>query len=68
MPRVLIDIDDDLLARAAAYLGTATTTDTVNSALGAVVRTAVFDAFAEFAAAGGLADLSDPAVMIRAWR
>jgi Arc/MetJ family transcription regulator len=59
MPKTLIDIDDDLLARAAAHLGTATPQDTVNAALGLVVRAAAFDAFSEFVAEGGLADLSD---------
>lgn len=68
MPKTLIDIDDDLLTRAAVHLGTATKKDTVNAALGLVVRAAAFDAFVEFAADGGLTDLSDPDVMMQAWR
>jgi Arc/MetJ family transcription regulator len=68
MAKTLVDIDDDLLTAAAAHLGTTTKKDTVNAALGLVVRAAAFDAFLEFANEGGLADLSDPDVMIRAWQ
>ena len=68
MAKTLIDIDDELLTQAAVHLGTATKKDTVNAALALVVRAAAFDAFSEFVAEGGLADLSDPEVMMRAWR
>jgi len=68
MAKTLIDVDDDLLARAAAHLGTKTKKDTVNSALEAVVRAAAFEAFVQFAEGGGLDDLLDPEVMKQAWR
>ena len=68
MAKTLIDIDDDLLARAAAHLGTTTKKDTVNRALEILVRAAAFDRFVEFAKEGGLDDLSDPDVMKQAWR
>lgn len=68
MSKTLVDIDDDLLARAAAHLGTTTKKDTVNTALARVLRAAAYDDFVEFARGGGLDDLSDPDVMIQAWR
>lgn len=68
MAKTVIDLDDDLLARAAAHLGTSTKKATVNSALEMVVRAAAFEAFVEFVSEGGLRDLSDPDVMNQAWR
>lgn len=68
MAKTVIDLDDELLGRAAAHLGTRTKKDTVNTALALVVRAAAFDDFVEFVAEGGLDDLSDPAVMMQAWR
>lgn len=38
MTRTMIDLDDDLLARAAAELGTATKKDTVHAALRVALR------------------------------
>lgn len=68
MAKTLIDIDEDLLTRAAAELGTSTKKDTVNRALAMVVRAAAFDVFVDHAKSGGLDDLSDPEVMKGAWR
>lgn len=68
MAKTVIDLDDELLARAAEHLGTKTKKDTVNTALERVVRAAAFDRFVEFAKEGGLDDLSDPEVMKQAWR
>lgn len=68
MSKTLIDIDDDLLAKASAHLGTETKKDTVNRALALVVRAAAFERVVEFAQSGGFDDLLDPAVMREAWR
>lgn len=68
MTKTLIDVDDDLLTRAAAHLGTKTKKGTVNRALELVLRAAAFDDFVDFARSGGLDDLSDPEVMKGAWR
>lgn len=68
MTKTLIDVDDDLLARAATELGTKTKKDTVNQALGLVLRAAAFERAVEFAKAGGLDDTLDPEVMKDAWR
>jgi Arc/MetJ family transcription regulator len=68
MTKTLIDIDDDLLAKAAEILGTTTKKDTVNQALTRLVRIAAAERFIEFAREGGLDDLLDPEVMKGAWR
>lgn len=68
MSKTLVDIDDDLLARAAEHLGTATKKDTVNAALAMVVRAAAFERTVAFAQSGGFDDLLDPEVMRAAWR
>ena len=68
MAKTLIDIDEGLLERVAARLGTRTKKDTVTRALELVLRAAAFDDAVEFARAGGLDDASDPAVMKQAWR
>jgi Arc/MetJ family transcription regulator len=66
--KTLIDIDEGLLARAAAQLGTRTKKETVTLALELVLRAAAFDDAVAFARSGGLDDASDPAVMKQAWR
>ena len=68
MAKTLIDIDEELLERVAATLGTRTKKDTVTLALELVLRAAAFDDAVAFARAGGLDDASDPEVMREAWR
>ncbi|GAB2707710.1 type II toxin-antitoxin system VapB family antitoxin [Kitasatospora kifunensis] len=72
MPKTVIDIDEEALARAAELLGTATKKDTVNAALRDVVaRHARAAAVADFMTdldSGLYADLLDPEVMGQAWR
>jgi len=68
MARTLIDIDDELLAKAAVELGTTTKKDTVNAALADVLRRRAVAREIEFAKSGGYADLLDPEVMKKAWR
>jgi Arc/MetJ family transcription regulator len=68
MTKTLIDVDDALLAKAAAALGTSTKKDTVNQALARVARIAAAEDLIEFARDGGLDDLQDPEVMKGAWR
>lgn len=67
MTRTLVDIDDDLLAAAAAELGTKTKVETVNRALadiaGRAARLACLDNLRD-----AEDDLEDPAVMRGAWR
>lgn len=63
MTKTLVDIDDDLLAQAAAELGTTTKKDTVNAALSEVVRRRAAARLIEFGREGGFADLLDPEVM-----
>lgn len=64
----LVDIDDDLLARARAALGTATMKDTVNGALQEVVNLELRRRHADQLATMEGLDLDDPTVMSRAWR
>lgn len=68
MSRTLIDIDDDLLRSAAETLGTGTKKATVNAALAEVVKAELRRRHLDHLTGGGLADLSDPEVMDRAWR
>lgn len=68
MTKSLINVDDDLLAKATEELGTDTHEDTVHEALARVVRVAAFERQVEFAKAGGFDDLLDPDVMKQAWR
>jgi Arc/MetJ family transcription regulator len=68
MTQILIDIDDELLAKAAEELGTTTTNDTVNAALGDVLRRGAVAREIEFAKSGDYTDLLDPGVMKNAWR
>jgi Arc/MetJ family transcription regulator len=68
MTKTLIDIDDELLAKAAAVLGTSTKKDTVNTALAAVLRQRAAAQFLASAKDGLYDDLLDPEVMKGAWR
>lgn len=68
MSRTLIDLDDDLLQRAAQALGTGTKKDTVNTALAEVVKAELRRRHLDHLVGGGLPDLSDPGVMDHAWR
>lgn len=68
MARTVIDIDDDLLERAAALLQTRTKRDTVNAALREVVARRARMAELDRLARGELPDLGDPVVMAQAWR
>lgn len=68
MAKTLIDIDDDLLTKSQAILGTTTKKETVNGALQELVRRAAAEDFLAFARDGGLRDAADPDVMAQAWR
>ncbi|HEU5416123.1 MAG TPA: type II toxin-antitoxin system VapB family antitoxin [Streptosporangiaceae bacterium] len=68
MATTQIELDQDLLARAADILGTATKKDTVNEALRRVVQGEMRRRHLEELAGGALPDLSDPDVMAGAWR
>ena len=64
----LVDIDDDLLARAKEYLDARTIKETVNRALDECVRLELRKRLLDrFATRDGL-DLDKPAVMRKAWR
>jgi len=66
--KTLIDIDDNLLAKAAQALGTGTKKDTVNAALAEVLRVRAANQFLQSARDGLYDDLLDPEVMKGAWR
>lgn len=68
MTRTVVDIDDDLLGRAAELLQTRTKRDTVNAALREVVARRARLAELDRLARGELPDLADPDVMAQAWR
>ncbi|MGH3916687.1 MAG: type II toxin-antitoxin system VapB family antitoxin [Pseudonocardiaceae bacterium] len=68
MSKTLIDLDDELLAQAAEFLGTKTKKETVNGALSEYVKFKLRTSFGERLASGGLPDLGDPELMARAWR
>ena len=68
MATTQIELDQDLLDRAAAILGTSTKKATVNAALRRVVQEDLRRRHIDELAAGALPDLSDPAVMASAWR
>lgn len=68
MSRTVIDIDDDLLGRAAELLNTRTKRDTVNAALRVVVARQARMAELDRLARGELPDLADPDVTAQAWR
>jgi len=66
--RTLIDINDELLQRAQAVLGTGTKKDTVNAALAQVVALDARRQFLDDARRGDLADAVDKSVEDQAWR
>jgi len=68
MSTTQIELDQDLLAKAADILGTATKKDTVNEALRRVVLDEVRRRHLDELADGALPDLADPEVMAGAWR
>lgn len=68
MSTTQIDLDQDLLARAARVLGTKTKKDTVNEALRTVVERDARRRHVDELASGALPDLADPEVMAAAWR
>jgi Arc/MetJ family transcription regulator len=68
MSTTQIELDQALLAQAAAILGTTTKKATVNEALRRVVQAELRRRHVDGLAAGALTDLSDPAVMESAWR
>jgi Arc/MetJ family transcription regulator len=68
MHRTALDIDDDLLARASAILGTRGLKATVQRALEEVVAREARRRFAERLQARDGLELDDPDVIARAWR
>lgn len=68
MAKTLIDLDEDLLEAARAALGTTTKKDTVNTALAHAAALAARRRDLDRLLGGALPDLSDEAVMNRAWR
>ena len=64
----LVEIDDEVLAAAREALATTTITATVNRALQDAATSARRRQFVARAAAGGLPDLQDEAIMADAWR
>lgn len=68
MARTVINLDDELLAKASKLFGTTTKVATVHAALAEAVNRAERAKFLEWLAEGGLPDLSDPEVMDQAWR
>lgn len=68
MSTTQIELDQDLLARAARVLGTKTKKDTVNEALRRVVEQEARRHHVDKLASGALPDLADPEIMSAAWR
>ena len=68
MHKTTLDIDEDLLARASAILGTRGLKATVQRALEEVVAREARRRFAERLQAMEGLELDDPEVMTRAWR
>ena len=68
MHRTTLDIDEELLARASAILGTRGLKATVQRALEEVVAREARRRFAERLQARDGLELDDPDVMARAWR
>lgn len=68
MSRTVIDLDDELLDKAAQLYGTTTKVATVNAALADAVNRAERTALLGWIADGCLPDLSDDTVMDGAWR
>ncbi|MGH2704526.1 MAG: type II toxin-antitoxin system VapB family antitoxin [Actinomycetota bacterium] len=68
MTKRLIDVDDSLVEQARGALGTRTLKDTVNRALGEVVRAELRRHHADRLSRMEGLDLDDPDVMTGAWR
>ena len=68
MTKRLIDIDDSLLEQASSALRTRTMKDTVNQALGEVVRAELRRRHADRLAKMEGLELDNPEVMAGAWR
>lgn len=68
MSTTQVDLDHDLLQRAAEVLGTTTKKATVNEALRRVVQDDVRRRHVDELASGALPDLADPDIMAAAWR
>lgn len=68
MTKTLVDVDDELLAKAQHALGANTKKDTINRALADAVAAAARRREIERLDAGLYSDLGNPAVMERAWR
>jgi Arc/MetJ family transcription regulator len=68
MSTTQIELDQDMLDRAAAVLGTTTKKATVNEALRRVVAEDLRRRHVDELAGGALPDLADRAVMESAWR
>lgn len=67
MTKRLIDIDDDLVKEAKAYLGTTTLRDTVNAALREIKRLRSAEAEIDFLRTDPLAELRDPEFRKKIW-
>lgn len=68
MTKRLIEIDDDLLAAAAAELGTTGVSNTVRGALRHAAATAARARQVTWLTDGGLADLAEPEQRAVVWR
>jgi Arc/MetJ family transcription regulator len=68
MPTTQIDLDQGLLGKAAAILGTNPKKATVNEALRRVVQEDLRRRHVDELGSGALPDLADPGVMESAWR
>jgi Arc/MetJ family transcription regulator len=68
MARTVIDIDEELLRRAAKLFQTRTKRDTVRAALRDAVAPRARMAELDRLARGELPDLADPDVTVQAWR
>ncbi len=68
MSTTQLELDQELLAQAAAILGTTTKDATVNEALRLVVAAELRRRHVDELAGGALPDLGDPGVMESAWR
>ena len=68
MTKRLIDIDDDLLARATETLSAQTMRQTITEALELVLRVQAGRDHLATLAEGRASELSDPTVMATAWR
>ena len=68
MSTTQIELDQELLTKAAEILGTATKKDTVNEALRRVVLSEVRRRHVDELASGALPDLANADIMASAWR